>query len=393
MNKAAAFRALRKLIVYNPRRKYNNQLVLFFTSAPNLEVLEVLGQFSGIPTAAFLYAISSTSHNLKCLVVWCIVSSKAVFDVLPCFRKLQTLNLSYIDCHIPRSFLKDCASSMTSLQSLMINLENFHLTEDVGTPVSGGPLMALSPITFNSLSKLLLSGPPRDIENTLTILHVPQLVVLSLGLISRDDENFTDISPVIQTFLALNGPYLKDGLWTLSLKFDFTLLNMKDYLDSFQIFTKLDTFEILASNAFFPTSDLASFLHENNVWSNLTVLHLSHHCLEVNQNRLANALSIATLPLLADSFPNLLHLSITINNPDQDAMKEIAADNLRKAHSLESLRFEYSLPRDWIYSTSTAVTFVSFLHQLFPKLKTVESFRHEEWVMMVQELLREAQTT
>jgi len=253
--------------------------------------------------------------------------------------------------------------------------------------------MALSPITFNLLSKLLLSGPPRDIENTLTILHVPQLVVLSLGLISRDDENFTDISPVIQTFLALNGPYLKDGLWTLSLKFDFTLLNMKDYLDSFQIFTKLDTFEILASNAFFPTSDLASFLHENNVWSNLTVLHLSHHCLEVNQNRLANALSIATLPLLADSFPNLLHLSITINNPDQDAMKEIAADNLRKAHSLESLRFEYSLPRDWIYSTSTAVTFVSFLHQLFPKLKTVESFRHEEWVMMVQELLREAQTT
>ena len=104
---------------------------------------------------------------------------------------------------------------MTSLQSLTIILDDYHLTEDIGTSVSGGPLMALSPITFNLLSKLLFSGPPRDIENTLPILHVPQLVTLGLGLRSRDGEIFADIRPAIQRFLTLNELDLKDRLRTL----------------------------------------------------------------------------------------------------------------------------------------------------------------------------------
>jgi len=51
-----------------------------------------------------------------------------------------------------------------------------------------------------------------------------------------------------------------------------------------------------------------------------------------------------------------------IENPDQDAIKAIAVDSLRKAHGLESLNFSYVLPRDWIYSELTAVIFASFLH-------------------------------
>ncbi|SRR6266545_1653276 len=107
-------------------RKYKNQLVLF-TSAPNLEVLEVRakfynGTFAGIPTDAFLNAISSESHNLKFLSIAHVTAIKAVLNVIPCFRKLQNLNLSHIDCDIPRSLLKHCASSMTCLQSLTIAL-------------------------------------------------------------------------------------------------------------------------------------------------------------------------------------------------------------------------------------------------------------------------------
>jgi len=344
INKATAFTSLRRLIVYDSGKKYKNQLALFFMSTPNLEVLEVRGPFPGIPTADFLYATSTISHNLKSVAVAYITSAKAVLDVLPCSHKLQILDLRNLDCHIPRSFLKDCASSMTSLQSLTIRSEyrDSRLTEDIGMPMPGVPSMALSPITFNMLSKLDLTGPHRDVENTLNILHVPQLATLSLDLQSRQGEILTDIHPISQSFLTLNEPYLRDGLRSLYLENDiFTHWDMQHHLGRFQNFTKLDALQVHISNCFFSTSSLTNFLHENKLWSNLKVLDLVHF----NGADPADMLSIAALPLLADSFPNLLQLSITIENPDQDAMKAIAVENLRKAHSLVSLAFD-RLPRD-----------------------------------------------
>ena len=394
INRAAAFTSLRRLIVYDSGRKYKNQLALFFLSTPNLEVLEVRGPFPGIPTADFLYAISTISHNLKSVAITYITSAKAVLDVLPCSHKLQILDLRNLDCHIPRSFLKDCASSMTSLQSLTIRSEyrDSRLTEDIGMPIMmpGVPSMALSPITFNMLSKLDLTGPHRDVENTLNILHVPQLATLSLDLRSRQGEILTDIHPITQRFLTLNEPYLKDGLRSLYLRSDiFTHWDMQHHLGLFQNFTKLDTLQVHIWNCFFSTLSLTNFLHENKLWSNLIVLHLVYIS-RPDPNRLADVLSIAALPLLADSFPNLLQLSITIENPDQDAMKAIAVENFRKAHSLVTLDFD-RLPRDWIYSISTAVTFASFLHRLFPKLKLVKCFREEKWMMNVWEMLKKEQ--
>ena len=389
INKAAAFSSLRRLIISDSGKKYKNQLALFFISTPNLEVLEVRGPFPGIPTAAFLYAISTISHNLKSVTTTFITSAKAVLDVLPCSHKLQILDLGNLDCHIPRSFLKDCASSMTSLQSLTIRsrYRDPHLTEDIDMPMTGVPSMALSPITFNMLSKLDLTGPHRDVENMLNILHVPQLATLRLDLRSRQGEILTDIRPISQSFLTLNEPYLQDGLRSLYLESDnFTHWDMQHHLGRFQIFTKLDTLQVHIGNRFFSTSSLTNFLHENKLWSNLKVLDLVHF----NQADPADVLSIAALPLLADSFPNLLQLSITIENPDQDAMKAIAVENFRKAHSLVTLDFD-RLPRDWIYSISTAVTFASFLHRLFPKLKLVKCFREEKWMMNVWEMLKKEQ--
>ena len=384
INKAAAFSSLRTLLVYDSGREYKNQLALF-TSTPNLEVLKVLGPFPGIPTAAFLYGISTISHNLKSVTITNITYAKAVLDVLPCSRKLQILNLGNLDCHIPRSFLKDCASSMTSLQSLTISFQyrDSRLTEDIGTPMPGAPSMTPSPITFNLLSKLDVRGPHRDVENTLDILHVPQLVTLNLGV---GRENLTDIRPIIQKFLTLNEPYLKDGLRSLTLQSGVYTPYIQHYLGPFHIFTKLNTLQVISWTCFFSTSSLANFLCENKLWSNLTVLHLLHLS-RAHEDRFANVLSIAALPLLADSFPNLLRLSITIDNPDQGAIEAIAVDNLCKAHSLVTLNF-HRLPSDWMYSTSTAVTFASFLHRLFPKLKTLKCYKHKKWIVDVQEMLK-----
>ena len=281
---------------------------------------------------------------------------------------------------------------MTSLQSLAIAFNNSLLTEDIGAP--GGPSMALSSITFNLLSILRLTGPPRNVENTLNILYVPQLVHLDLGLESSDGEIFTDIRPIFRRFLTLNGPCLKDRLRTLYLYSEELQSDIKDYLDSFQTFTQLDTLNVDAWDCFFSTSCLANFLRGNRIWSNLTVLHLTTLS-RADENQVPDTFSIAALPLLAGSFPNLLRLTITIDNADQDAMKTIAVENLRKGHNLESLAF-HRLPRDWSYSSPAAVTFALFLHQLFPKLKTVETecygSKQSEWMANVREILEKEGT-
>lgn len=264
------------------------------------------------------------------------------------------------------------------------------LTEDIGTSMPGGPSVPLTPITFNLLSKLHLKGPPRNVENMLNILHVPQLATLDLLVKSRDGENYPDIRLITQRFLTLNEPYLKDGLRSLCLRgdaFPQMIVNLPDYLDSFRIFTKLDTLHVL--NCWVSTSSLANFLRENKPWSKLTFLQLLHPK-KANENHLADVLSIAALPLLADSFPNLRCLIITIDHPDQDAMETMAVENLRKAHSLESLYLD-RLPRDWIHSKPTAVAFASFLHRLFPGLKTAACGicgDHREWMMDVGEMLK-----
>ncbi len=103
----------------------------------------------------------------------------------------------------------------------------------------------------------------------------------------------------VEGFLTSNEQHLKDGLRKLSLHFGSTALTLDGYFNSFKVFTKLDSIEV-TSWSDIPTSSLASFLHQNKVWSNLTDLHLdSGHPLNLNQ-----MLSIAALPLLADT---LLH--------------------------------------------------------------------------------------
>ena len=137
-------------------------------------------------------------------------------------------------------------------------------------------------------------------------------------------------------------------------------------------------------------SGLAKFLHENELWSDLTAIRLDSGC--VNSSQINDALSIAALPLLADKFPKLLHIDIVIYNPDQDAIKTDTTNATRPPHGLETLSFASQLPDDWIRSTSSAVDVASFLHHLFPKLKKVESDNESEWINKVQAMLKKKQS-
>ena len=392
LNKLSPFPSLRKLVLSEDLEDSGHGLFLFPISAPNLEALELYeGTLPEISAATFLSTLSSESPNLKSILIepghiW----TNAVFDVLPCFRKLQQLNVQDMACKNPIRFLKNCASCMTSLRSLKIHLASFLLTDDFGQPVSSKTLRTLGLITFGLLSDLSLTGNFLDVKNMLNILLVPKLDNLDLAFqaSSWHDDFITDIGPFMEGFLTSNGQHLKDGLRTLSLQIGSTELNIEGSLNCFKAFTELDSLHLEASGFHISTSSLANFLHEHIIWSNLTSLSLS------NGNDISpsdDKLSIAALPLLADTFPKLLHLRIAISNPDQAVMKTVAADPVLRHHSLETLRF-LNLPRDWVYSTSSAVAFASFLHQVFPELEMVGCPRWYEWMRNVQEMLKKEQS-
>ncbi len=226
----------------------------------------------------------------------------------------------------------------------------------------------------------------------LNVLFVPKLAILILDF-KTDGDEITELSPFVEGFLALNEQHLTDGLRTLSLKTNSMKLSIEGYVNSFKAFTKLDSLYVTSRSSFhLPTSSLANFLHDNKVWSNLTVLHLDsgYFCSNRFDADVVNMLSIAALPLLADTFPKLLHLTITIHNPDETTMEMTTVNVTRTPHGLETLGFIGLLPYDWTYSTSTAISFASFLHQLFPKLKEVWCTVPSKWVEDVQEMLKKA---
>ena len=386
INKTAGFHSLRTLEIFDdPEATYQHQLHLFPTSTPNLVDLKFyVGNVPEISAATFLYTISSESRNLKSLVLGNGPWTKTILDVLPCFRKLQLLEIQELDCHNPVDFLKTCALSMASLRSLSVSLLS---VGDFGQP---GVSRDLGLITLGLLSILDLTGYFRDVENMLNILFVPKLDTLRLDF-QCEDEMITGISPFIEGFLTTNGQHLKDGLRTLDLRTDSTRSSIENYLHSFKAFIKLDSLHIRPSGFqrdHLSASGLASFLHENKPWSDLTCIYLDGGHVRVDLDQIDDTLSIATLPLLADTFPKLLHLVISICNPDQAAMKTVTMDATRTPHGLETLRFICELPQDWIYSTSSAVAFASFLHQLFPKLKEVACYNRSEWINEVQEMLK-----
>jgi len=382
INKAAAFRSLRALSITNNSQAtshWQHHQHPFPISAPNLETLEFYGEsLPEISTPTLLSTISSQSQNLKSLIFE-TTSTKTIVDVLPRFRELQFLRISGMDCHNPTDFLTNCALSMASLRTLMVDF----LSDDFGQPASGGVSRNLGLITFGLLSHLHLAGHFRRIENVMNILLVPKLVSLSLHFQCGDD-SITNIGPFIEGFLTLNGQHLKDGLRTLSLKTDFTEFSIEGYLDSFKAFTKLNSLCVLTSRSQISMSGLANFLHENKLWSDLTAIDLDSAY--VASSQINDALSIAALPLLADKFPKLLQIQITIDNP---AIKTDTTNATRPPHGLETLSLASPLPDDWTCSTSSAVDVASFLHQLFPKLKKVESDEESEWINEVQEMLKE----
>jgi len=287
-------------------------------------------------------------------------------------------------------FLKNGASSMTSLRSLVIRLASVHLTENFGQLVSDGALRTLGIITFGLLSDLDLAGDFYHVKYMLNILLVPKLVTLRLEVLARLGDTITDINPLVQGFLTSNGRYL-DRLRSLSLRARYAQLSIEGYLSSFKVFTNLDKLEIhTASNARFHilTLGLADFLCGDRIWSNLTSLSLGN---DNDTDRSDDVLSIAALPLLADTFPRLQYLEISIYNPDQATMKAIAANAVRRSHSLKAL-WLFKLPQKWIYDTSSAVAFASFLYQVFPKLKVLYSSEHYEWMNNVQEMLKKEQS-
>ena len=292
-----------------------------------------------------------------------------------------------MDCHsavdfLKTDFLKTCALSMTSLRSLTVAL---HSEGNFGQPGSAGVSKNLGLITFGCLSKLNLTGHFRNIGNMLNTLFVPKLDTLYLDF-RCEDEIIANISPFIYGFLTLNGQHLKDGLRRLSIKSDSKEFSIEGYFDSFKGFTKLHTVRFDTWSFPISASGLANFFHGKKLWSDLTAIHLVGHSDQPN-----DALSIAALPLLADSFPKLLHLAIGISNPDQAAMKRVTTNPTRTTHNLETLLF-CKLPPGWIYSTSSAVSFASFLHQLFPKLKEVISYNHKKWMVEVRGMLKKEQS-
>ena len=286
-----------------------------------------------------------------------------------------------MDCHNPTDFLTNCALSMASLRTLMVNF----LSDDFGQPASGGVSRNLGLITFGLLSHLHLASHFRHIENVMNILFVPKLDTLSLHF-QGDDESITGIGPFIEGFLTSNGQHLKDGLRTLSLETDLTEFSIEGYLNSFKAFTKLNSLSVLTSCSHISMSGLANFLHENKLWSDLTAIHLDSSY--VDSGQFNDALSIAALPLLADKFPKLLHIEIAIYDPDLDAIKTDTTDATRPPHGLETLSLAFPLPDDWTCSTSSAIDVASFLHQLFPKLKKVECDDESAWINEVQEMLK-----
>ena len=382
INKAAGFRSLRTLKIFD-----NSGLGATFKfpiSAPNFETLGFYVDTSPelqVSAAAFLYTISSESQNLESLILGTeAMWTNTIVDVLPCFRKLQHLHIQGMDRQNPTDFLKNCALSLTSLQSLMVA---FH---DFGYPASTEVSRNLSLITFDLLSDLNLTGQFRDIENMLNILHVPKLDTLTLVFqCGFGDQIITDIGPSVERFLTSNGQYLKDGLRTLSLRTNSAGFSFEGYPNSFKAFTKLDSLHVGTSDFHISTSSLAKFLQENKIWSDLTAIHLESTC--TNSNRVNDSLSIAVLPLLADTFPKLRHIVIAIYNPDRAAIKTVTMNATRTPHGLETLRFTRPLPQDWISLTS-AVTIGSFLCRLFPKLKKVECYEKSEWINEVQGMLK-----
>ena len=70
-------------------------------------------------------------------------------------------------------------------------------------------------------------------------------------------------------------------------------------------------------------SSLANFLSEE-IWSNLTPIRIFSG--DTDSNRFNDTLSIAVLPLLADTFPKPLHIGFTIDNPDQGVIKTVTTN-------------------------------------------------------------------
>jgi len=352
INQLDAFLSLRGLTVDAGLIKFQHT-TLRTLSPPNLEDLTVtqvtLSPQEEIWSKSSLETLARKSCHIKTLVVEGNHTS-ITFNVLPNFSKVQNLTMYFRNpTVISLSLLEQIASSMISLQSLEMDLEPAEFKNDLNS----------SSCQFMSLTDLVVSGPLQSVGKVLEVVHAPSLCHLSLG-IGIQAYGF-DTCTSIQSFIPVKMIDKVQSFSVSSARYTIQRPGPIDFgsrISPFIIFEQLEEFDVHVPTLRISTTHLAMFLNNNRYLSNLQHLTLQYdRPREINQS-----LSIAALPLIADACPKLLHLAVSIYDPDQSEMRITT----RSAHNLHTIRFD-PLP-DWNESTILATALSSFLDHLFPGL-------------------------
>jgi hypothetical protein len=206
------FPSLRHLFIWFNQLDEKQFMLLSFTSSPNLRTLH-LKTFSpcNVSTASsFLCAPTpSKFQQLQSLQILHISGNFSnIGPSLPILTNLRHLQLSAVASFIPPCFLRGCASSMASLQTLKIYL--FSDVEELSET-------SHDLVTFDSLSRLELGGFPEAISRTLDGLHTP---LLSTAILSMTRGQLGDISNSISKFITLNQWSRIETVRTLSISFE-----------------------------------------------------------------------------------------------------------------------------------------------------------------------------
>ena len=356
INQLNAFLSLRKLIVGSDLIKFQHT-TLRTISPPNLEHLALRQDgpyFEESRVNSFLKALTCKSHHIKTLVVEGDYTGLN-FSVLSKFSRVQSLTIyfRYLPV-ISLSFLEQIASSMTSLQSLEMDLDSSQFKNDLKNS-------SRHVFQFMSLTNLVIDGHFHSVGKVLEVVHAPLLCRLSLSVNSLGPG--FDPCTSIRSFIPVK---MMDKIQSFLVHqcFDAGPIDFDSRISPFITFEQLEEFSVRVQTLRISTTHLAVFLKNNRYLSNLQRLTLEYgRPSEINQS-----LSIAALPLIANTCPKLLYLAISVYHPDQSEMRITTRSG--RSHKLQTLIFD-SIP-DWDDSTSLATALSSFLDHQFPELTNAQ---------------------
>ena len=385
VNQLNAFLSLRALTVSSYLIKFQ-YTTLRTISPPNLEHLTLLRDDLGPQeenmTNSFLKALALKSHHIKTLVVRGNYTG-LTFSVLLKFSNVQNLTIYFRNLPvISLSLLEQIASSMTSLQSLKMILDSSKFKNDLKNT-------SRQVFQFVSLTDLVVDGHLHSVGKVLEVVHAPLLSRLSLtvNILGPGFEPCTSIRSFIPVKMIDKVQSFSVSSWCSDARRRRGPIDFGSQISPFITFEQLDDLSVRVPTLRISTTHLATFLDNNRYFSNLLWLTLEYD----RPSQINQSLSIAALPLIANTCPKLFHLAISIYHPDQSEMRITT-----RSHNLRTLRF-CSLP-DWDDSTSLATAFSSFLYHLFPKL--IFSYwgvlalpeSRKKWWESVQDMIKGHQT-